>query len=119
MSLTARYLEAQGTPTVIIGSARDIVEHCGVPRFLFFDAPLGNPCGTPGDRAMQDRIVAQGVSLFSAATTPRTTLAAAESWGSEAWKSAYMAVTDANREALARKGEELRERRAQREQRTF
>ena len=119
MSLIARYLEAQGIPTAIIGSARDIVEHCGVPRFLFFDAPLGNPCGTPGDRAMQDRIVAQGIALFSEAAEPRTTLAVAELWGPDDWKSAYMAVTDTNREELARKGEELRARRAKREQRSL
>ena len=51
MSLTARYLEAHGIPTVIIGSAWDIVEWCGVPRFLFADRPLGNPCGHPWDAA--------------------------------------------------------------------
>ena len=32
-------------PTVIVGSARDVVEECGVPRFVFSDFPLGNPCG--------------------------------------------------------------------------
>jgi len=39
VSLVARYLEANGLPTVIVGSALDIVEHCGVPRFLFTDFP--------------------------------------------------------------------------------
>ena len=38
-------------------SARDIVEECGVPRFLFVDFPLGNPCGKPWDAEMQRRIV--------------------------------------------------------------
>ena len=47
LSLVARHLEANGLPTVIIGSALDVVEHCGVPRFLFTDFPLGNPCGHP------------------------------------------------------------------------
>ena len=37
MSLVARYLEEAGLPTVIVGSARDVVEHCGVPRFVFTD----------------------------------------------------------------------------------
>ena len=37
MSLVARILEEAGIPTVILGSAIDIVEHCGVPRFLFTD----------------------------------------------------------------------------------
>ena len=106
-------------PTVIIGSALDIVEHCGVPRYLFFDAPLGNPCGTPGNRAMQDRIVGQGIKLFATADGPRTTVPVAEAWGPDAWKAAYMAVTDANRAELARKGEELRQRRAEREPRSL
>ena len=42
ISLHARYLEAHGIPTVVMGCAKDIVEHCGVPRFLFSDFPLGN-----------------------------------------------------------------------------
>src|SRR2546422_795211 len=36
-------------PTVIMGAAKDIVEHCGVPRFLFSDFPLGNSAGKPFD----------------------------------------------------------------------
>ncbi|MEZ5231807.1 MAG: hypothetical protein R2749_03740 [Acidimicrobiales bacterium] len=47
MSLVARHLEANGIPTVIVGSARDIVEQAGVARFLFVDFPLGNPMGKP------------------------------------------------------------------------
>jgi D-proline reductase (dithiol) PrdB len=42
ISLAARYLEANGIPTVIMGCAKDIVEFAGVPRFLFNDFPLGN-----------------------------------------------------------------------------
>ncbi len=104
-------------PTVIIGSAIDIVEHCGVPRFLFVDFPLGNPCGKPWDQAMQARIVAQGISLFKHATTPNTTEHCTEQWGDYSWKPRYMAVTADNRAELAAKGEALRARRAQRERR--
>ena len=43
-------------PTVVIGSARDIVEHCGVARFVFTDFPLGNPCGHPWRRDMQREV---------------------------------------------------------------
>jgi D-proline reductase (dithiol) PrdB len=59
VSLVARHLEANGIPTVIIGSARDVVEHCGVPRFYFTDFPLGNPCGHPWRPDMQREIVRQ------------------------------------------------------------
>ncbi len=87
MSLVARHLEANGIPTVVIGSARDIVEHCGVARFLFVDFPLGNPCGKPFDREMQREIVAMGLDLLEKATEPRTTRAAGFVWSDdETWK---------------------------------
>jgi hypothetical protein len=117
VSLIARHLEANGIPTVIIGSARDIVEFCGVPRFLFVDFPLGNPCGKPWDIDMQRRIVAHGLSLFETASASRTTVVSAEQWGDDAWKHRYMEVNDSNRAELASKGEALRNRRAQRQRR--
>src|SRR5262249_45347476 len=49
VSLVARHLEASGLPPVIMGAAKDIVEHCGVPRFLFSDFPLGTSAGKPFD----------------------------------------------------------------------
>jgi len=39
--LVARHLEANGISTVIMGCAKDIIEHAAVPRFLFSDFPLG------------------------------------------------------------------------------
>jgi len=104
-------------PTLIIGSARDIVEHCGVPRFLFVDFPLGNPCGKPWEPAMQQRILRQGLSLLASATTANQTVASDEQWGDDQWKAQFLAVTDANRAELARRGEELRQRRAVRTRR--
>ncbi|MBT7335535.1 MAG: hypothetical protein HN856_14245 [Gammaproteobacteria bacterium] len=118
MSLIARYLEAQGMPTVIIGSAKDIVERCGVARFLFVDFPLGNPCGKPWDRAMQARIVKQALTLFKDITRPGTTCCSEEQWGTSIWKERYMEVTPANKAELAAKGEVLRIRRAQRTRRS-
>ena len=73
MGLVARHLEAHGIATVILGSARDVVELCGVPRFLFSDFPLGNPCGRPYDLAMQRAIVGMALDLLEDATAPRTT----------------------------------------------
>ena len=100
-------------PTLIIGSALDIVEHCGVPRFLFVDFPLGNPCGKPWDTAMQSRIMSHVIEFFATADAP-TTQYSPELWGSDEWRQRYMEVSDANREALALKGEELRKQRATR-----
>ena len=114
MSLIARHLEANGVPTVILGSALDVVEHCGVPRFAFVDFPLGNPCGRPWDRAMQSAIVTAAVDLFESAQAPRTTIRLPQRWGEEeGWRDDYLAVRDEDLEALRRKGDERRALRAQ------
>jgi hypothetical protein len=118
VSLVARHLEANGIATVIIGSAVDIVTTCGVPRFLFVDFPLGNPCGKPYDRDMQQRIVQQGLNLLETATEPNQVVTSDESWGSEAWRDNYMRVDDSNRAELMQMGEELRQRRKTRVPRT-
>lgn len=87
MSLIARFLEEHGIPTVIIATARDIVEHCGVPRLLFVDFPLGNPCGEPYDLPQQRDIFEQALSLLETAEAPRTTLEAGLRWSDgERWK---------------------------------
>ncbi len=87
MSLVARHLEENGYPTVIIGAARDIVEHCGVPRFVFTDFPLGSPCGQPFDAAMQRQIVGMALDLLETATAPRTTVEVPVKWpAGDAWK---------------------------------
>ncbi len=87
ISLVARHLEANGLPTVIIGNARDIVEHCGVARLVFVDFPLGNPCGEPFDAEMQRGVVDMALGLLESASAPRTTLQAPLRWPrGEDWK---------------------------------
>ena len=112
MSLAARHFEERGLPTVVMGSARDIVEECGVARFVFTDFPLGNPCGKPGDAGMQRSIVGTALDLLEKAWMPRTTIQTPFRWGTEEWREAFMRVDDGNREALARAGEERRRRQA-------
>jgi len=91
-----------------MGSARDIVEECGVPRFVFTDFPLGNPCGKPWDREMQRSIVGMGLDLLDRAWVPRTTLQTPFCWENDEWRDGFMRVDDSNRETLAREGEERR-----------
>jgi len=114
VSLVARHLEANGIPTVIIGSALDVVEHCGVPRFLFTDFPLGNPCGLPWDQDMQKAIVRQALGLFDSAHGPRTTVRSPFRWRDDDpdWRGRYGRVDPAERERLKMLGEERRQRRA-------
>lgn len=115
MCLVARHLEANGVPTVIAGSARDIVEHCGVPRFLFTDFPLGNPCGKPWDVEMQRAIVGMALDLLENAIQPRTTVQTPFIWSEDAsWRERYARVTPEEAEKLRRLGEERRARQEQR-----
>ncbi len=97
VSLVARHLEAHGVATVILGSARDVVEHCGVPRFVFTDFPLGNPCGKPYDADMQRSIVAGGLDLLESARAPRTTVQTPFVWSADqSWRDDYMRLEAAD-----------------------
>ena len=99
-------------PTLILGSARDIVDHCGVPRFLFNDFPLGNPCGRPWDRKMQHEILALALDLLESAEAPRSVAQTPFRWAEggedEAWRQAYLKLDPATREELRRAGERRR-----------
>ena len=118
MSLTARHLEENGIPTVVIGSGRDIVEHCAVPRFLFVDFPLGNPCGIPYDRDMQAAIARQAVELLESAGGPQTTVRAPFDWnGDPNWRGVYNYVGPENQEDLRAECERRRTRMAKRPER--
>ncbi len=87
MSLAARYLEEQGIPAVVFGCARDIVERCGVPRFVFSDFPLGNPTGRPYDQDSQRVVVRMGLDLLVSATAPGTTVVTPYEWSPDhTWK---------------------------------
>ena len=111
VSLTARHLEAAGIPTVIAGSARDIVEQCGVPRFVFTDFPLGNPCGMPYDMEMQAAIVGIALDVLENARYARTTVQTPFCWPNDEWRANFMRV-DGNRDELVRAGEERRAKQA-------
>ena len=114
MSLVARAIEEAGIPTVIIGSGRDIVEHCGVPRLVFTDFPLGNPTGPPYDRAAQALIATQAIDLLETASGPRTTVHSPVLWpGGEGWRHVYNYIGPENRNALRAEGEARRARQAQ------
>jgi hypothetical protein len=87
VSLVARHLEANGLPTVIMGCARDIVEHCGVPRFLFSDFPLGNSAGRPFDVESQTATLALALRVLESAPAARTTVQSPLRWRDDAdWK---------------------------------
>ncbi len=112
MSLVSRHLEANGLPTVIIGSALDVVEHCGVPRFLFNDFPLGNPVGHPWKADMQREVVETALRLLETASGPRTTVVSRFAWKEDdpGWRERYGKVDPAERDRLIAVGEARRRR---------
>src|SRR5947207_2393256 len=90
ISLVARHLEANGIATVVMGCAKDIVERCGVPRFLFSDFPLGNSAGRPRDRESQAFTLELALRLLESAPAARTTVHSALRWsGDVGWKLDY------------------------------
>lgn len=90
LSLAARELERVGIATVIMGCARDVVEHCGVPRLLFSDFPLGNGAGKPHDPLSQRHTLALALDLLEQAQGPRTTWTSPQRWSQDpSWKLDY------------------------------
>ena len=107
-SLVARHLEANGVPTVVMGCAKDIVEHCGVPRFLFSDFPLGNSAGRPHDSQSQELTLELALRLLESAPGPRTTMQSPLRWAdSPEWKLDYCNAARLNPEELKRRREEF------------
>ena len=99
--------------TVVLGSAHDIVTHCGAPRFHFTDFPLGNPCGVPYDAAMQERIVRRAMRLFEEVAQPGTVVVSDERWSEdESWRQRYAEVRPEQAQALREAGEARRRQQA-------
>ena len=108
MSLVARHLEADGLPTVIMGCAKDIVEHCGVPRFLFSDFPLGNSAGKPFDADSQAATLELALRVLETAPGPRTTVQSPQRWNEDAaWKLDYNNLAKLTPEDIAERRKEF------------
>ena len=107
LSLVARTLEDNGIATIVMGCAKDIVEHVGVPRLLFSDFPLGNGAGRPGDAQSQAASLELAFTVLESAPASRTTVQSPLRWRENPdWKLDYC-----NIERLT--PEEIRERRAE------
>ena len=108
MSLVARHLEASGIPTVIMGCAKDIVEHAGVPRFLFSDFPLGNSAGKPFDTESQAATLELALRVLETAPAARTTVQSPQRWSDDAaWKLDYNNLDTLTPEELEEKRKEF------------
>jgi hypothetical protein len=113
VSLAARYLEANGIPTVIMGCAKDIVEHCGVPRFLFSDFPLGNAAGRPFDADSQALTLELALRVLESAPAARTTVQSPLRWADDAaWKLDFSNLDRMTAEQIAERRREFDESKA-------
>ena len=75
---------------MVMGCAKDIVEYCGVPRFLFSDFPLGNAAGRPNDPQSQAFTLELALRILEAAPAPRTTVQSPLLWSEDStWKLDY------------------------------
>ena len=106
-SLLARYLEANGISTVVMGAAKDIVEYCGVPRFLFSDFPLGNAAAKPNDPSSRSLNFELALSLLESAPSARTTVQSPLIWSTDpSWKFDYSNLEKLSPEEVSRLIEE-------------
>ena len=104
MSLVARHLEANGIPTVIMGSAKDIVEQAGAPRFLFTDFPLGNASGRPKDAESQAFTMELALKVLETAPAARTTVQSPLKWSDDpSWKLDFSNVEQMSEEEIQKR----------------
>ena len=110
MSLVARHLEANGLPTVVMGCAKDIVEYCGVSRFLFSDFPLGNSAGRPFDVESQALTLELALRVLESAPAARTTVQSPLRWREDAaWKLDFSNLERMTPEQIAERRREFDE----------
>jgi hypothetical protein len=108
VSLAARHLEDNGIPTVIMGCAKDIVEYCGVPRFLFSDFPLGNSAGRPNDAESQTATLELALRVLETAPAARTTVQSPLRWRDDAsWKLDFSDLSKLTPEEIAERRKEF------------
>ncbi len=96
-----------------MGCAKDIVEHCGVPRFLYSDFPLGNSAGKPFDVASQQQTLELALQLLETAIAPRTTVQSLQRWCDDvAWKRDFSNIDNLSAEELASRRQAFDEQKA-------
>ena len=108
VSLAARHLEEAGIATVILGCAKDIVEYCGAPRFLFSDFPLGNAAGRPNDPQSQAFTLELALRILESAPAPRTSVQSPLRWSEDpTWKLDYSNIKLLSAAEIERRREEF------------
>jgi D-proline reductase (dithiol) PrdB len=108
VSLAARHLEENGIPTIVMGCAKDIVEYCGVPRFLFSDFPLGKAAGRPKDPQSRALTLELALRVLESAPGPRTTMQSPLRWSADpSWKLDFSNIERLSPEEIRRRRQEF------------
>lgn len=108
LCLAARHLEMNGIATIVMGCAKDIVEHVGVPRFLFSDFPLGNAAGRPSDPDSQAFTLGLALRVLESAPSSRNTVQSPLRWSEDpSWKLDYCNIERLSTEELQRRRQEF------------
>jgi hypothetical protein len=55
-------LEGQGIPTLLVGTAHDIISKVRPPRAVFVDHPVGRTFGPPHDRARNEAVLERALA---------------------------------------------------------
>ncbi len=91
-----------------MGCAKDLVEFCGVPRFLFSDFPLGNPGGRPHDVESQEYTTELALKVLESAIGPRTTVQNPLRWSDNPdWKLDFSNIDQLSAAEIARRKAEF------------
>jgi D-proline reductase (dithiol) PrdB len=91
-----------------MGCAKDIVEHCGVPRFLFSDLPLGNSAGRPFDADSQALTLELALRVLETAPAARTTVQSPLRWSDNPdWKLDFSNIERLSPAEIARRRAEF------------
>jgi len=91
-----------------MGCAKDIVEYCGVPRFLFSDFPLGNAAGRPNDPHSQASTLELALRVLESAPAARTTVQSPLRWSADpSWKLDYSNIDRLSPEEILHRREEF------------
>src|SRR5204863_7277492 len=91
-----------------MGCAKDIVEYCGVSRFLFSDFPLGNSAGRPFDVESQAATLELALRVLETAPAAGTTVRSPQRWSDDpAWKLDFSDLSRLTPEELAERRREF------------
>jgi len=84
--LVARHLEANGIPTLVLGSAHDILVAGRAPRAAFVDYPLGHSAGKPGNETDQRAVVAGALAGFASLDVAGQIVTLPNRWEEDGWR---------------------------------